>query len=74
VAWPVFRPRELGGLGISDLQKLIWAVRMRWLWLEKTAPPWAEFPIHVHQCVRAFFLMVVISEVGDGACTLFLDG
>jgi len=30
-----------------------------------------EFPIHVHHCVRAFFSMVVISEVGDRACTLF---
>jgi hypothetical protein len=79
VAWPVCRPHELGGLGISDLQKLSWVLRMRWLWLKKTEPnhPWAEFPIHVHQCVRAFFSMVVISEVGDGACTFFfgrIDG
>jgi hypothetical protein len=37
VAWvKVCRPTELGGLGISDLKTLGWALRMRWLWLQKT--------------------------------------
>jgi hypothetical protein len=36
VAWSkVTRPKELGGLGISDLQNLNWALRVRWLWLRK---------------------------------------
>lgn len=46
VAWPkVTRPTELGGLGISSLQQLGWALRMRWLWLKKTEPdqPWTAF-------------------------------
>jgi exonuclease III len=46
VAWgKVMRPRELGGLGISDLKSLGWALRMRWLWLKKTEPhrPWSMF-------------------------------
>ena len=39
LAWPkVARPQELGGLGISSLQQLGWALRMRWLWLQKTEP------------------------------------
>jgi len=39
LAWPkVARPHELGGLGISSLQQLGWALRMRWLWLQKTEP------------------------------------
>jgi hypothetical protein len=39
VAWPkVTRPKELGGLGISNLQNLHWALRVRWLWLRKTDP------------------------------------
>ena len=39
VAWgKVTRSKELGGLGISDLQKLNWALRVRWLWLEKNRP------------------------------------
>lgn len=36
IAWAkVQRPKELGGLGISNLQTLGWALRMRWLWLQK---------------------------------------
>ena len=74
VAWPkVCRPPDLGGLGISDLQRLGWALRMRWLWLQKTEPnkPWSVFPIQVHHSVRALFSTAIISEVGDGARTLF---
>jgi hypothetical protein len=38
IAWPkVARPKELGGLGSSDLQSLNWSLRVRWLWLKKTA-------------------------------------
>lgn len=74
VAWvKVTRPFELGGLSISDLKTLGWALRMRWLWLQKIEPnrPWAHRPIHVPDQVRAFFAMATISEVGDGAHTLF---
>jgi hypothetical protein len=39
VAWGrVCRPLEIGGLGISSLKELGWALRMRWLWLSKTDP------------------------------------
>ena len=47
IAWDkVQRPKDLGGLGISNLQKLDWALRLRWLWLQKTdlSRPWANFP------------------------------
>ena len=47
IAWPkVTRPPELGGLGISYLQNLGWALRLRWMWLLKTEPekPWVFFP------------------------------
>jgi hypothetical protein len=74
VAWvKVCRPIELGGLGIADLKSLSWALRMRWLWLQKTEPdrPWAALPIHVPEQVRVFFAAAIYSEVGDGATTLF---
>ena len=74
VAWPkVTRPLELGGLGISQLQQLGWALRMRWLWLLKTEPdkPWNFFPIQVHHSVRTFFSAAISSEVGNGKNTLF---
>jgi hypothetical protein len=74
VAWPkVTRPPEQGGLGISNLQQPGWALRMRWLWLQKTEPdrPWAFFSIQVHRSAKAFFSMAVVIEVGDGKNTLF---
>jgi hypothetical protein len=74
VAWvKVCRPTELGGLGISDLKTLGWALRMRWLWLQKTEPdrPWAHLQIQVPEQAKAFFAVAVSSEVGDGAHTLF---
>jgi hypothetical protein len=76
VAWgKVMRPRELGGLGISDLKNMGWALRMRWLWLHKTEPhrPWSMFPIQVPEQVKAFFEVAIITEVGDGTHTLFWE-
>lgn len=74
VAWPkVCRPLELGGLGIADLQKMGWALRMRWLWLQKTEPnkPWSGLQFPVHKVVRSFFSAAMCSEVGNGNHTLF---
>jgi hypothetical protein len=46
---------------------------MRWLWLHKTDPkcPRANLPIQVPYKAKAFFSTVLISEVGNGANTLF---
>jgi hypothetical protein len=74
VAWlKVCRPKELGGLGISDLKTLGWSLKMRWVWLQKTKPnrPWTNFNIHVPEQIKAFFAAAVFSEVGDGTTTLF---
>jgi hypothetical protein len=46
LAWPmVALPKELGGLGIFDVKNLYWALRARWLWLQKTDmnKPWHNF-------------------------------
>jgi hypothetical protein len=74
VAWgKACRPPELGGLGISDLKNLSWALRMRWIWLKKTEPnrPWANLPVQVPGQVQTFFKLAVILVVGSGANTLF---
>ncbi|WVZ93176.1 hypothetical protein U9M48_039178 [Paspalum notatum var. saurae] len=74
IAWDKVQcPKELGGLGISNLQRLGWALRLRWLWLQKTDPdrPWSLFPIKLQDCVHAFFSMAVETIVGDGGQTLF---
>ena len=34
---------------------------------------WTTLPFHVLEQVRAFFSVAVISVIGDGANTLFLD-
>ena len=37
LAWlRVCRPTELGGLGIVDLHRFGYALRLRWLWLKRT--------------------------------------
>jgi len=62
-----------GGLGISDLKSLGWALWMHWVWVPTTEPhrPWAKFPVHVSGQGPAFFSLAVVSEVGSRARTLF---
>lgn len=74
VAWnKVTRPKEFGGLGILNLRLMNWALRLRWLWLEKTdtGRPWASFKINAHPSVKAFFSVAISSVVGNGRNTLF---
>jgi hypothetical protein len=69
----VTRPKELGGLGISNLQNLNGALRVRWLWLKKTEPnkPWASFHIRVTSAIHDLFSMAMAIKLGDGNNTLF---
>jgi hypothetical protein len=74
IAWPkVCRSRELGGLGIADLKALSIALKARWPWLKRSEPskPWANLPIQVSAEVAGLISMAVITEVGNGANTLF---
>jgi hypothetical protein len=77
VAWDlVCMPKELGGLGIINLQKMNIALRTRWLWLIRVeaSRPWQEFDIQVPPMVRKVFEAATSSVVGDGASTfLWLD-
>jgi hypothetical protein len=71
VAWEngkLCRPMELGGLGISILKELGWALRMRWLWLAKTDPtqPWSALPMKIPYKAQAFFSVCMQTEIGDG--------
>ena len=76
LAWPkVARPLNLGGLGISNHQNLGWALKLRWLWLQKIEPnkAWTFFPIQAQSQVQAFFALAVETVVGNGKKYLFLD-
>ena len=74
VAWETAcSPTELGGLGISNLKNLGWALRARWLWLQKKEPhrPWSALSIQVPVQVQKLCSMAIISDVGNGKNTLF---
>ena len=74
LSWPkITRPKELGGLSIHDLQKLGWALRVRWLWLQMTEPPrpWSEFQVQICDIVKKLVSVAVISQVGKHNDTLF---
>ena len=82
VAWDkVQRPLEYGGLGIHNLELLGWALRIGWLWAQKTNPdrPWAGLSVTVPPKAEALFNMAVEAIVGNGEEILFwkdrwLDG
>jgi len=74
IAWPkVSRPKELGDLGILDLQRFVWALRALFLWLNKIDPgkPWASLPVTIHGCAQSLFAAAVTMVVGNGANTKF---
>jgi hypothetical protein len=74
VAWgKVTHPKELGGLGISDLQCLNRALRVRWIWLQKTdsSKPWIDLPFHSNRFLDNLCSLAMASIVGDGQSTLF---
>ena len=74
LAWPrVCRPPELGGLGILDLQRFGYALRMRWLWLKRTseARSWHQLPDEKESVVQAMFQASIYIELGDGLSALF---
>ncbi|WVZ83087.1 hypothetical protein U9M48_030267 [Paspalum notatum var. saurae] len=74
VSWErVQRPLCYGGLGVHDLDRLGCALRIRWLWLQKTdgSRPWAGLPVQVPLKARALFNMAVATRVGNGVSTFF---
>jgi hypothetical protein len=74
IAWSkVARPPNLGGLGISHLQFMGWALRLRWLWLQKTEPdkPWAFLPVQAPPQVKALFAIAITTVIGNGKNTYF---
>jgi hypothetical protein len=58
VAWEiVYRPRDLGGLGVADLRWTGVALRVRWPWLRRTDQQrtWQVLPDSGERAVVDFF-------------------
>ncbi|WVZ80002.1 hypothetical protein U9M48_027520 [Paspalum notatum var. saurae] len=74
VSWAKVQwPYVYGGLGVHDLERLGWALRMRWLWFMKadTLRPWAGLPVQVPRQAKAFFEIAVEIAVDSGENTKF---
>ena len=74
LAWlRVCRPTDLGGLGIVDLQRLGYALRMRWLWLKRTddSRTWCDLPVESESVVDQMFQASIYVELGNGHKALF---
>jgi hypothetical protein len=69
VNWPTTcAPRDLGGLGILDLERFAHALRLRWLWIswQHADRPWAGLDIPYHSTDKDLFNASTIVTVGRG--------
>jgi hypothetical protein len=62
-----------GGLGVRDLERLGWALRICWLWFMKTdtSRPCAGLNVQIPWQARALFDMATKVIVGNGENTKF---
>lgn len=74
VRWSmVQRPKELGGLGIKDLEKFGKALRQRWLWhnWNQVDKSWKGLQVPCTKEERNLFAENARIQIGDGKSTLF---
>ncbi|KAE8818263.1 hypothetical protein D1007_03893 [Hordeum vulgare] len=74
VSWlKVCSPRDLGGLGLPNMQKFGSALRLRWLWLRwaDSLRPWTSLlpPCSVKE--YAMFASATSAHIGDSSTALF---
>ena len=74
VNWPtVTRPKDLGGLGVPDLNRFGRALRLCWLWQEwvEDSKPWIGSELPCCDVDRLFFNSSIKITLCDGAKTRF---
>jgi hypothetical protein len=74
VAWEVScRPRELGGLGITDLRRAGVALRVCWQWQRRVGghQAWRLLLDDSEPAVKAIFQAATTFSLGDGTSTIF---
>ena len=61
-------PRDLGGLGVPDLDRFGRALRLRWLWQEwvDDAKPWVGTIVPCNDIDRLLFNSSTTVTIGDG--------
>jgi len=66
-------PKELGGLGILDLQMFSRALRLRWIWFKWKDPkrPWVGSPTPCDNIDRQVFRVSTVVTVDNGAVAKF---
>ncbi|WVZ84849.1 LOW QUALITY PROTEIN: hypothetical protein U9M48_031834, partial [Paspalum notatum var. saurae] len=72
VSWAK-RPLLYDGLGVLDLERLGWSLRIRWLWFMKTdtSRPGAGLNVQISRQAKALFDMATEVIVGNGENTNF---
>ena len=67
----VTRPKDLGGLGMPDLDRFGRALRLRWLWQEwvEISKPWIGSELPCTDVDRLLFNSSINITLGDGAKT-----
>jgi len=74
VAWEtICTPTSCGGLGLVDMRLSGFALRVRWLWLQRTEDDraWSALPIKIELEVQALFDASVTVTMGNVERTLF---
>jgi hypothetical protein len=66
-------PVQHGGLGIPNLQLMGFALRLRWLWLDRvdSDKTWSGYFFRADRSAQAFFEASVTMQVDDGSRALF---
>jgi hypothetical protein len=60
VNWPtVSRPKNIGGLGVVDLERFARALRIRWMWFQwrDRDMAWTGLDTHVPKKIETFFML-----------------
>jgi hypothetical protein len=71
----VQRPKELGGLGVLDLQNFNTALRIRWQWYRwtDTSKPWSQICISYIDVETSLFRACTTIRLGSGRKVKFWD-
>jgi len=74
INWPTTcLPKNMGGLGILDMDRFTRALRLRWMWFQwkKKNRAWTNLDVPCDRVDRELFYASTIVTVGDGKMTPF---